>query len=298
MQKIIPCIWCVRNAEEAVDYYTSIFPNAKKTKTTYYPAEGLLDFQKEFAGKVLSMEFETAGFRFLTLNAGPEFSPNPSVSFMLNFDPAGDNRAEEHLNEIWEKLIDGGEALMPLQQYPFSRRYGWVRDRFNVTWQLILTDPKGDPRPFIIPSLMFCGKNNGRAEEALRLYTSVFPESATGTLVHYTDDTGPAGAGALMFGDFTLAGQWFAAMDAGTGQAFSFNEGISLIINCRNQAEIDYYWDILTGNGGEESVCGWLRDRYGLSWQVAPEGIDEMTQNPEGFSKMLQMKKIIIRDLI
>ncbi len=150
MQKIVPNLWFDHNAEEAVQFYLSVFKDSKITQTMRYPEEGLADFQREFAGKVLTIEFELFGQKFVAINAGSEFKFNESVSFM---------------------------------------------------------------------------------------------------------------------------------------------------VSCKDQEEIDYYWDALTAGGGEESMCGWLKDKYGLSWQVAPEGIDEKVQNPESFARMMQMKKIIIADL-
>jgi predicted 3-demethylubiquinone-9 3-methyltransferase (glyoxalase superfamily) len=150
-QKIVPNLWFDHNAKEAIDYYLSIFKEGKILETAYYPSEGLADFQKEFAGKVLTIKFELNGLQFMAINAGSEFK---------------------------------------------------------------------------------------------------------------------------------------------------FNESVSFLVNCRDQHEIDYYWEALTKDGGEESVCGWLKDKYGLSWQIAPEMIDTLvTKNPKAFQAMMQMKKIIIADL-
>jgi predicted 3-demethylubiquinone-9 3-methyltransferase (glyoxalase superfamily) len=297
-QKITPNLWFDGNAEEAVNYYTSIFPDGKVLSTEYYPnsaEEGLADFQKDLAGKVLTVEFELSGMHFTAINAGPEFKFNPSVSFMLNFDPSRDEHAEMHLNELWEKLIDGGEALMPLDTYPFSKRYGWVRDRYGLTWQLILTDPSGEPRPFIIPSTMFIGENNNHAEEAINFYLSVFKDSRIGTMARYPDDTGPANAGSVMFADFQLAGQWFAAMDSGMEHEFNFNEAISLSVSCKDQEEIDYFWEKLS-SVPEAEQCGWCKDKYGLSWQIVPENMEELMDRPGAFAKLMEMKKLVISD--
>ena len=149
MQKITPNLWFKGNAEEAVNFYLSVFPESKIISTMYYPKDGLADFQKEFAGKILVIEFELFGQRFMAINAGPEFT---------------------------------------------------------------------------------------------------------------------------------------------------FNEAVSFNIACKGQAEIDYYWNKLTTDGGEESVCGWCKDRYGLSWQVNPENMGDLMKKPGAFAKLMEMKKIIIAD--
>lgn len=294
-QKITPNLWFDGNAKEAVDFYTSIFSDGKITTTAYYPTEGLADFQKEMAGKELSLDFELAGYKFTAINAGPEFAFNPSISFMLNFDPSRDEQAREHLDELWEKLLDGGEAMMPLDEYPYSKRYGWVKDRYGLTWQLILTDPAGEPRPFIIPSLMFSGASVNRAEEAIDFYRSVFKDTRAGALARYPEATGPAKEGSVMFADFMIENQWFGAMDSGVEQNFTFNEAVSLAIFCKDQEEIDYFWEKLS-TVPESEQCGWCKDAFGVSWQVVPENMGELMERPDAYAHMMQMKKIVIAD--
>lgn len=295
-QNIIPSLWYAGNAQEAVDFYVSAFSDGKIIETATYPEEGLADFQKDLAGKVLTIDFSLHDFRFIAVNAGPDFTPNPSISLMFNFDPATDPQAREHLDELWQKLAEGGKALMPLGEYPFSPHYGWIQDRFGISWQLMLTNPDGQPRPFIIPSLMFTQEQTNHAEEAIRFYVSVFKDGLPGTMNPYPEDSGPAKAGSLMFGDFSLAGQWFAAMDGGgADHAFKFNEGISLMIMCDTQEEIDYYWDKLSAVP-EAEQCGWLKDRFGVSWQVTPRNMGELMQRPQAFEHMMEMKKLVIAD--
>jgi predicted 3-demethylubiquinone-9 3-methyltransferase (glyoxalase superfamily) len=298
-QKITPNLWFEGNAQEAIDFYISAFPKSKILNSTYYPnsvEEGLADFQLDFAGDVLSIEFELGQYPFVAINAGPEFKVNPSISFMVNFDPSIDPEAHAHLEDLWQKLSDRGQVLMPLEPYPFSKLYGWVKDPYGITWQLILTDPKGEPRPFIIPSLLFTGQNTNRAEEALHYYVSVFEDAKVGAVNTYPEDHGPAKAGALMFGDFMLANQWFAAMDSAVEQDFVFNEAISLSVSCKDQAEIDYFWEKLSSDPQFEQ-CGWCKDQFGVSWQVVPEDINELLEKPGAYANFMPMKKIIIADL-
>lgn len=295
-QKIIPNLW-FDGAKEAVDFYVAAFPDSKIISTAYYPnsvEEGLQEFQKDFAGKELSIEFQLGGLRFTAINTGPLFAFNPSISFMVNFDPSRDARAREHLDELWQKLAEGGEVLMPLDEYPFSKHYGWVKDKYGLTWQLILTDPTGQPRPFIIPSLLFSGKRVNQAEEAMKYYLSVFKDAKMGEAVaRYPEQTGPANAGSIMFADIMLEGQWFAMMDSGATSDFTFNEAVSLFIGCKDQAEIDYYWDKLSAVP-ESEQCGWCVDKFGVSWQINPANIEELMKRPGAFTKLMNMKKIVI----
>lgn len=219
---------------------------------------------------------------------------------MVNFDPAQEAQAREQLDELWGKLSEDGEVLMPLDTYPFSERYGWIKDKFGVTWQLILTDPRGEPRPFIIPSLMFSQAAQNKASEAIDFYLSVFQNAQDGLRTPYPTDTGPAKQGSsLMFADFMLEGQWLAAMDSGVAQDFTFNEAISLLVNCDTQDEIDYYWDKLSAEPAAEQ-CGWLKDKYGVSWQVSPTTLTTLLQegSQEQVDRMVQaflpMKKLDI----
>ena len=290
MQRIVPNLWFDHNAAEAADFYTAAFRDARIVETVRYPSEGLLDFQADLAGEVLTVEFEIGGHRFIGINAGAEFRPNPSVSFFVNFDPSVDPDARAHLDELWGRLSEGGKALMELQEYPFSPHYGWIEDRYGVSWQLMLTSPDGEPRPFIIPSIMFGDTVQGRAAEAMEYYTSVF-DGRVGSVVPYPAEAGPM-AGAVMFGEFQVLDQWFATMDA-AGQDFTFTCGVSLMVHCDGQDELDRYWAQLSAVP-EAEQCGWCADRFGLSWQLVPANLDELMGKPDAFATLMGMKKIEI----
>jgi predicted 3-demethylubiquinone-9 3-methyltransferase (glyoxalase superfamily) len=297
-QKIIPNLWFNGNAREAVEFYTSAFADAKITGGSKYPAseaEGLADFQKDLAGKDLTVDFEIAEFKLSAINAGPEFKPTPANSFFVNFDPSKDADARENLDKLWQKLMEGGKALMPLQEYPWSKHYGWVEDKFGFSWQLILTDPEGDDRPTIIPALMFGGRAQNRAKEAIDYYLASFKDSKPGLEVAYGQQTGPAKPESIMFADLSLAGNWFTAMDSGAEQDFTFTEAVSYVLICKDQAEIDYYWSKLSADPKFEQ-CGWCKDKFGVSWQIVPQNMEELMGKPEAFKVMMQQKKIIISE--
>lgn len=307
MQKITPCLWFDKNCEEAVTFYTSLFPNSKIDSIKRYPSDMQVGPLTDMAGKILTAIFTLDGLTFMALDGGPIFKPNPSVSFFVNFDPSKNPNAVADLDALWAKLSEGGKILMPLQEYPFSKHYGWVEDRFGISWQLILTDPSGEPRPNLIPSLLFVGDVYGKAEEALNHYITVFKgaghEAQLGTVARYPAGMEPHKEGALMFGEVHLAGQWFAAMDGDGGHAFAFNEGISLTIETVDQAETDYFWNTFINDGGKASECGWLKDKYGFSWQITPKRLGEMLSDPDqaksnkALQAMLQMQKIDIAEL-
>lgn len=294
MQKIVPHLWFDKEAKEAAEFYVSAFKNAKITNLT--------TLKDTPSGDADMVSFEIDGYSFMAISAGPYFKINPSISFMLNFDPSKDEDAEEYLNTLWEKLSEGGKALMPLQEYPFSKRYGWIEDKFGVSWQLILTNPEGEPRPFIIPSLLFVGENCGKAEAAGDFYISVFKDAKRGTLARYPAGMEPDKEGTVMFSDFTLEGQWFTAMDSAHQHAFAFNEGISLMVRCDSQEEINYYWEKLSAVP-ESEQCGWVKDQFGVSWQITPTRMDQMMSEgtPEQIARVTQaflaMKKFDIATL-
>jgi len=214
----------------------------------------------------------------MAISAGPLFKFNPSISFMVNFDPSQDTEAKTRIDTMWNKLVEGGKVLMPLDQYPFSERYGWVEDKYGLSWQLILTNPEGEDRPLIIPSLLFVGDMYGKAEEASNFYLSIFKNAKRGAIAPYGAENAPEKEGTIMFTDFMLEGQWFAAMDSAREHGFAFNEAISLIVNCEDQKEIDYYWEKLSAVPQAEQ-CGWLKDKYGVSWQIVPKVMNEMMRN-------------------
>lgn len=301
MHKIVPHLWFDKEAKEAAEFYTSIFPDSRIVKHSL--------IRDTPSGDCDIMSFELWGQPFMSISAGPLFRFNPSTSFIVNFDPllfkdspSPEQAARKQLDAMWEKLSEGGTALMPIDKYPFSERYGWIQDKYGLSWQLMLTDPAGEPRPPIIPALMFIGDNLGRAEEAISFYLSVFKDSKLGMVHRYGPGQPLDKEGTIMFADFMLENKWFAAMDSGYDHQFAFNEAVSFMVNCPTQEEIDYYWGKLSAVP-EAEQCGWLKDKFGLSWQIVPERMDEMMDdtNPERAKRVteafLQMKKFDLAEL-
>jgi predicted 3-demethylubiquinone-9 3-methyltransferase (glyoxalase superfamily) len=260
MQKITPHLWFDTQAVEAAEFYSSTFPDSGIANvTTIYDTP---------SGDTDVVSFELLGQQFMAISAGPLFKFTPAGSFLISCP------TKEEVDTLWARLSEGGAALMPLNSYPFSERYGWTEDRYGLSWQIMLVG-EGQSGQRITPTLMFVGEVCGKAEEAINLYTSVFPNSKVGPILRYGKGEEPDSEGTIKHARFLLEGQEFAAMDSGRGHDFGFNEAISLVVSCETQEEIDHYWDSLSAVP-EAEQCGWLKDRYGLSWQVAPSAMDEM----------------------
>lgn len=296
MKKITPHLWYDTEAKEAAELYCSLFPNSRITNVN------TIHDVPSPSGDSDIVSFELNGQPFMAISAGPVFKFNPSVSFMVNFDPSTDKNAREGLDMIWEKLLPGGTIHMPLDKYPFSEHYGWIQDKYGLSWQLILSNPAGEERPFIVPMLLFVKDNCGKTEAANQFYQSVFGNSKQGTIVRYGKGQEPEKEGNIMFSDFMINGQWFAAMESAREHNFSFNEAVSFLIPCDDQEEIDYFWSKLSADPQAEQ-CGWCKDQYGLSWQVSPSAMSEMMQSGtrEQIDRVtqafLKMKKFDIAEL-
>lgn len=294
MQKITPHLWYDKEAREAAEFYVSLFPNSEITNVS--------TIHDTPSGDADIVSFKLWGHSFMAISAGPYFKLNSSISFIVNFDPSQDKDAKKRIDDVWNKLVDGGKVMMPIDKYPFSDRYGWVEDKYGLSWQLMLTNPEGEPRPEIIPTLLFVGDAYGKAESARNFYLSVFKDSQPGALLHYGPNQEPNKEGTVMFSDFKLADLWMAAMDGGGDHNFAFNEAISFIVNCETQEEIDYYWEKLSAVP-ESEQCGWLKDKFGVSWQIVPTVMNEMMSKSDEAAKarvtqaFLKMKKFDIAEL-
>lgn len=284
---IVPCLWFDDQAESAARFYQATFHDTRATAVSRYP-ESADNPPGKPRGSVLTVELELAGQRLSLLNGGPHFTINPSISFFVQVE------AEEEVDRLFAALSDEGEVLMPLDRYPWSARYGWTKDRFGVSWQII-AQPADRIEAMIVPCLMFTGAWHGGAEEAMTAYRGIFPNARVCEIERYAEGEGPPGT--VKHGRFLLDGQPMIAMDSPIEHGFTFNEGISLQVMCADQAEVDHYWKALS-EGGEQHPCGWLRDRFGVSWQVVPDAIAEWMASEDveardrAFQAMMGMKKL------
>jgi predicted 3-demethylubiquinone-9 3-methyltransferase (glyoxalase superfamily) len=263
-QRITPHLWFDKEAKEAAEFYISAFPDSRVTNIT--------TLHNTPSGTVDIVAFELSGLEFMAINAGPLFKFNPSISFLVVC------KAEMEVNDLWAKLSKGGSALMELAEYPFSKWYGWTTDKYGLSWQIMLDDRHYPYKHKITATLMFVGDVCGKAEEAMRFYASIFPDGKMGDMARYSAGMEPDKEGTVMHGAVTLAGQEFFVMDSAGKHNFTFNEAISLVVYCDTQEEIDYYWEKLSAVP-EAEQCGWLKDKYGLSWQIVPAVMDDMMKN-------------------
>ncbi len=259
-QKITPHLWYDTQAKEAAEFYTSLFENSRVNSVT--------TLHDTPSGDSDIVTFELAGQSFMAISAGPIFEFNPSVSLLVVCESI------EEVDALWEKLGEGGAALMPLDRYPFSERYGWTTDRYGLSWQIMHVG-EGPIEQKITPTLMFVGEVYGKAEEAMELYTSVFDSGEVGKVARYEAGEEPDEEGAIKFAGFTLEGYHMGVTESAHEHDFGFNEAISFLVHCETQQEIDYYWDKLSAVP-EAEQCGWLKDRYGVSWQISPTILDEL----------------------
>ena len=260
MQKITTHLWFDKEAKEAAEFYTFVFENSKIKDTT--------TLDNTPSGSVDIVTIELSGQEFTLLSAGPLFKFNPSVSFLVAC------QTKDEVDALWEKLSEGGGALMELGEYPFSEKYGWTQDKYGLSWQVMFMGERKIKQK-ITPTLMFVREVCGKAEEAINFYASIFNNAKVGDILRYGRGEEPDKEGTVKHAAFMLLGQEFAAMDSARSHNFTFNEAISLMVHCDTQEEIDYYWEKLTADPKAEQ-CGWLKDKYGLSWQIVPRVMDEM----------------------
>ena len=268
--EIYPCIWFNQNGREAAEFYCSVFPGGEL---------------REDNGMV--QRFRIMDTPFMLLNGGPKFRPNGAISYFVY---TGDRATTER---IFAALAEGGIVAMPLGKYPWADHYAWVEDRFGVNWQLD-SDPIRSSQK-ILPTLLFTPPDDARVREARDHYASIFSDH------HLLMEMPSASHEPLLFCQFRIGSMLFNAMRSMEAMDFQFRPGNSFVINCPDQATIDHYWNSL-GAGGAFERCGWLRDRFGVSWQVVPEILPRLMQDPERGGRVMEvllgMDRIEIESLL
>jgi len=263
MQKIVPHLWYDKEAKEAATFYISLFEQSKLLSETV--------IGETPSGDTEIINFELAGQKFSAISAGPYFKFNPTISLMVACSSI------EEVNIKWKALSEGGTELMPLGEYPFSKWYGWIQDRFGLSWQLMLVDSEQAVQK-ITPNLLFSNDACGKAEEAVKYYAEVFEGSEIGMISRYGKGEAMSSKAQVNFAAFKLFGADFSAMDNAFDVDFNFNEAFSLVVNCNDQEEIDCYWSKLSAVP-EAEQCGWVKDKFGVSWQIVPSNMGEILLN-------------------
>jgi predicted 3-demethylubiquinone-9 3-methyltransferase (glyoxalase superfamily) len=276
-EQITPCLWFDSQAEEAAKLYCSVFTNAKIA-----------------AQSPMVTEINVHGQSITLLNGGPIYHPNPSISFYYICE------TEDELNRIWKAFSKEGKVHMPLDKYAWSEKYGWISDKYNISWQLAL-GKISDVGQKITPCLMFVGKQYGRAEEAIEHYASVFKNVKVDGIMRFGANESPDTEGKVKHAQIAINGQKFMLMDSAHQHKFNFSEGVSLTVHCNTQQEIDYYWEKFT-ESGEESMCGWLKDKFGVSWQIIPNVLGQILSDPKKAGKaakaFMSMRKLNIEQIV
>lgn len=286
MQKIVPHLWFDKEAKEASVFYTSLFPDSKITNIS--------TIKDTPSGDCDMVSFNLSGQDFMAISAGPVFKINPSISMFVIFDN------ENEIEEVWNKLKPDGKVLMEYDSYPWAHKYGWIQDKYGLSWQLSWSDLHKFEQK-ITPMMMFTNESAGKTKDAIEFYTKIFPDSGIEMVVPYDKDDGEK-AGFVKHSRFRLSGQNFMAMDSSFSHKFGFNEAVSFIVKCSNQKEIDYYWEKLSAVP-ESEQCGWLKDKFGISWQIVPDTMEELLTDGSDIQKkrvteaFLKMKKFDIKEL-
>ena len=289
-QKIIPNLWFDSDAEEAAKFYITLFEDSMIKQISRYGKSGS-DVAGKSEGSVMTVHFSLSGHELIALNGGPVFKFSPAISLYVACE------TPEEVGRLFAALSEKGTVLMPLDRYPFSERYAWINDRYGLSWQLFC----GGAKQKITPCLLFVKEHYGKTREAMDYYQSVFGSTDRLNVTPYDKGEGEID-GALKHAEFSLAGEWFIAMDSGFAHEFSFTPAISFMVNCRDQTEIDRLWKLLSAVP-EAEQCGWLQDRFGISWQIIPADWASMTEgkSPEKIERMMktmfQMKKFDIETL-
>lgn len=293
MQKIVPCLWYNEDAEAAMRLYASVLPDSEIGRITRFPTAGT-EIHGRPTGSVMTVEATLGGRPVMALNGGPQFIFTPAISLFITVSN------QPAMDRIWNRLVEGGSVLLPPDRYPWAERFGWLADRWGFNWQITVGAPKAGVVSSV-PALLFVGDKAGRAGEAIRSYAEIFAGSTVDEMLLH-DEGGPDTAGTVRFASFRLAGEPFVAMDSAAGHAFDFNEAVSLTVNCEDQAEIDRLWSALSAVPQAEQ-CGWVKDRFGVSWQIVPSIMGNILAGGESAARdrameaMMTMKKIDIAAL-
>ncbi|MCK3905074.1 VOC family protein [Streptococcus suis] len=281
MQTIIPHLWHDTEAKEAVAFYVDLFGG--KLDWTYTITDTP-------SGDSDLIQFQLGDMTLAAISAGPYFKLNESMSLMVNV------ASKDEVTRLYQALSEGGRILMPLGEYPFSPYYVWLEDRFGLSWQLSYTPDLDKPYQFDI-CLLFSQEQVGLAQPMLDYYKDKLPQASVGQLSYYGEGEAAVEAAKLNYAELLVAGQKLIVMDHGYGGEASFNEAFSLMVYVDSQDELNFYYDLLSAVP-EAEMCGWVKDQFGISWQIVPRILMEAydTASPETVKTVndavLQMRRL------
>lgn len=266
MQPIIPHLWYNTEAKEAVAFYVDLFGG--KIDWTYTITDTP-------SGDSDLIQFQLGDMTLAAISAGPYFKLNESMSLMVNV------ADKDEVTRLYQALSEGGHILMPLGEYPFSPYYVWLEDRFGLSWQLSYAPDLDKPYQFDI-CLLFSQDQVGLAQPMLNYYKDKLPQASVGQLSYYGEGEAAVEAAKLNYAELLVAGQKLIVMDHGYGGEASFNEAFSLMVYVDSQDELNFYYDLLSAVP-EAEMCGWVKDQFGISWQIVPRILMEAydTASPE-----------------
>lgn len=269
------CFWFNGDAQKAVARYAEIFRDTRIISSN----------------PLVSMA-EISTLRFMALNGGPKYEKNSAFSIFYYCE------STEEIDRLYPLLMEGGTAVMPLGRYGWADRYAWVVDRFGMHWQLN-NDVINNPQK-AVPCLLFVHEKRTKLREAIAHYANIFNDHRL-----LLESLYPEGLGMdpehLLFGQFKIGKTVINGLSSTEQHDFDFTPGGSFVVECETQEEIDYLWDKL-GKDGRYDMCGWLNDRYGVSWQIVPAVLSELMADP-GHSQavietFLPMQKLEIAPLL
>jgi len=279
--KIIPCLWFDNDAEEAVNFYIKLFENSRINEVIKYGNAGY-EYHHKPADSIMTIEFELANQKFLALNGGPIFKFSEAISLFVYCEN------EDKFDFLYNELKKDGMVLMEAGKYEWSPKYAWVKDKYGLSWQLDIESINSSQK--IVPSLLFVQKKFTLVREAVEFYCSIFQESKI--IMSFPYPSSPdIPSDTLLFSQFSLNGYLMNAMSSNYNHEFDFNESISFMVMCESQNEIDYYWEKLLENGNAQQ-CGWLKDKYGISWQVVPAQLNQILAKSAGTKKEKILEEI------
>ncbi|MGQ7595731.1 VOC family protein [Streptococcus suis] len=258
MQPIIPHLWYDTEAKEAVAFYVDLFGG--KLDWTYTITDTP-------SGDSDLIQFQLGDMTLAAISAGPYFKLNESMSLMVNV------ASKDEVTRLYQALSEGGRILMPLGEYPFSPYYVWLEDRFGLSWQLSYAPDLVKSYQFDI-CLLFSQEQVGLAQPMLDYYKDKLPQASVGQLSYYGEGEAAVEAAKLNYAELLIAGQKMIVMDHGYGGEASFNEAFSLMVYVDSQDELNFYYDLLSAVP-EAEMCGWVKDQFGISWQIVPRMLME-----------------------